>query len=108
MIAQTLAEAAIPRPRGRLSARLEPRGRGHRLIVANVGTASVTVEGVEVEPSNTVLGTEDLAGAELEPGEDYSLPAAITFGTKLPLAVALRWQDSSGESEERTQTVPLP
>lgn len=38
---------------------------------------------------------------------DWSLLAAITMGTEIPINVTLRWRDSDGEPHERTQMVTL-
>jgi len=108
--ARIAAQGGAPptRDHGRLSARLVRQGRGERLVVANVGTMAVTVDGVEVQP-NVLLGdqVDEIVGAELDPGEDLTLLAALTMGTRLPLSVTMRWRDSQGATHERVQTVTL-
>jgi hypothetical protein len=111
VIAEAQARAAttgqpVSRSGGRLSARLINTGRSSRLIVANVGTESLTVRGVETDSNFVLDDLADIVGAELDPGEELSLIAAITMGTKLPAAVTMRWADSLGE-HERTQMVTL-
>lgn len=92
---------------GKLSARLVSVGRGDRLIIANVGTQALTVEDIGLDHPNVLVhgATESVIGAELEPGEDLSMIAGLTLGTKLPLTVTLRWRDSGGETHERVQRV---
>lgn len=94
---------------GRLSARLVYGGRSHRLTIANVGTQTLTVEGIEVDPDDVLVGQgkAEIVGAELDPGEDFSLLAALTLGTKLPLTVTTRWRDASGAHHERVQKVTI-
>lgn len=111
--AKQLARGGTPsnhRP-GKLSARLvrSGLGRGHRLIVANVGTEPLMIDGIDVQSADILAhgATADFVGAELEPGEDVSIPAALDFETRLPLDVTLRWRGSSGEPHQRTQRVPL-
>ena len=89
---------------GRLSARLVHRGRSDRIVVANVGVEEVEVLSVEVDPDVLVEGDASVEGVSLEPGEDFTLIAALTFGDALPLNVTMRWRDSEGE-RERTQKV---
>lgn len=93
-----------PKGGGRLSARLSKVGRSERLVVANVGTEEVEVLGVDVDPDVSVSGAPSIEGVSLDPGEDFAQLVAITMGTRLPLAVTMRWRDSSGE-QERTQKV---
>lgn len=92
---------------GQLTSRLVQRGRSHRLVVANVGTAPVRIEDISVGQDDVLIGdmVESLRGSELLPGEDHSILAAITFGTNMPLNVTLRWTDPDGQSHEREQTV---
>ena len=93
---------------GRLSARLVDRGRSQRLVVANVGTRALTIEGIYVDQDILVGGVaDDVAGASLEPGEDVALIAALTLGTRFPVSVTMRWRDDNGEQHERTQRVTL-
>jgi hypothetical protein len=78
------------------------------LVVANVGTRALTIEGIYVDQDILVGGVaDDVAGASLEPGEDVALIAALTLGTRFPVSVTMRWRDDNGEQHERTQRVTL-
>jgi hypothetical protein len=93
---------------GRLSARLAKRGRGERITVANVGAEPVTILDILVDqPSILVSGqVEGARGAELDPGEEFHLVVALTLGTRFPIEITLRCQDSTGENE-RVQRLTL-
>lgn len=94
---------------GKLSARLVPSGRhSYKLVVANVGTQALIIEAIEAGQEDILIGANDVIEAQLEPGEEVSLLAAITMGTEIPINVTLRWRDSDGESHERLQKVTLP
>ncbi|WP_030159198.1 hypothetical protein [Glycomyces sp. NRRL B-16210] len=93
---------------GQLTARLVRRGRGESLVVANVGTQPVRVEDIAVIDQPNILiasQVEPLRGSELLPGEDHSVLAALSLGTRLPLKVALKWSDFDGQQHEREQLV---
>jgi hypothetical protein len=94
---------------GQLTARLVRRERGERLVIANVGTHPLRIGDVAVDPPNVLVGDmlQELQGSELLPGEDQTVPAVLTFGTRLPLRVTLRWTDLDGQPHEREQLVNL-
>jgi len=93
---------------GQLTARLVRRGRGERLVVANVGTQPVRIEGIDViDQPNVLIRTQvdPLIGSDLLPGEDHSVLAAPSLGTRLPLKVLLEWSDPDGHLQQREQLV---
>ena len=93
---------------GRLSARLAKRGRGERITVANVGAEPVTILDIVVDQPS-ILVSDQLEGArdaQLDPGEEFHLAVALTLGTRFPIEVTLRWQDSNGVTE-RVQRLTL-
>jgi hypothetical protein len=84
---------------GRLSARLWRSGRSERLSIANTGAESVTVLEVDLDDPSILVGgaREALQGAELDPGEQLDVVAALSMATRLPINVRLLWRDASGE-----------
>lgn len=93
---------------GRLSARLAKRGRGERITVANVGAEPATIVDILVDQPSILVSdqVEGARGAELDPGEEFHLVVALTLGTRFPIEVTLRWQDSNGVTE-RVQRLSL-
>lgn len=76
--------------------------------MANVGAEPVTILDILVDQPSILISdeVEDARGAELDQGEEFRLIVALTLGTKFPIEITLRWQDSNGENE-RVQRLTL-
>lgn len=91
-----------------LSARLQEAARGHhRLVVENLGPGGAQLRTIEAIGDQHVLIEPD-AGlpAELLPSESHTVIAALSFGTRLPLEVLVRWIDGRGEQERVQALMP--
>jgi len=89
-----------PPPEGaNLSAVLRSAGRGHRLVIRNLGPGAAQLRTVEAPDDPEVLvetGVWPGDPVDLLPGEEYTIVVALSFGTNLPLRVELTWLDSGG------------
>lgn len=91
-----------------ISMKMVPRGRGHRLVITNMGPGQARVMDVQslsdpnllVEP----LGLDDLV---LMPGETHEILAAPSLATPPHPKVLVTWLGGDGTTHSREQSVGL-